>query len=89
MVHTVCSEALSWVVTQVHLNGIEFGVMETGMQCGISSHFSVCHNTISIAQKDHLRLRGYLTPRNVQIVTLPSPLALSLCKNQSFSWHEM
>ena len=40
----------------------------------------MCHNTISLAQKDHPRLRGYLTPRDVQTVTLPSTFALSLGK---------
>lgn len=38
----------------------------------------MCHGTISLVQKDQLRLRGYLTPRDVQTATLPSTLALSL-----------
>lgn len=44
------------------------------------NHSFVCHDTISLAQKDHSRLRGHLTPRDAQTVTLPSTSALSLWK---------
>lgn len=41
----------------------------------------VCHDSISLVQKDHPRLRGHLTPRDAQTVTLPSTSALSLWKS--------
>lgn len=77
---------LFWVLTLVHLTKVESGVLKTVMWCRWSHSF-VCHGTISLTQKDHLRLRGYLPPRDVQTVTLPSTLALSL-KNQPLGWHE-
>lgn len=79
--HAVYSEVLFWVVTLVQLSGVGAGVLKIVivMWRRLSDSF-VCHDTISLAQKDHPKLRGYLTPRDVQTVTLPSTLALSLWK---------
>lgn len=61
------------------LNGVASGVLKIVLWCRLN-HSSVSHDTISLAQKDHPRLRGHLTPRDAQTVTLPSTSALSLWK---------
>lgn len=76
MVHGVCSGVPVWLLTW----DLEWSCIWSADNHDVTQIVPsfVCHDSISLAQKDHPRLRGHLTPRDAQTVTLPSTSALSL-----------
>lgn len=87
MVHAVCSEVLFWVVTLVHLNGVEFGVLKIVTVMQIEPLLCVRHDDFPSPEgpSEAARLFDFWgrTDCNFAIYTCSVTL-----KNQPFGWHE-